>query len=242
MKIASDRWILMIETSQREGSVALGTVDGKKVDEETFSGSLVHLRELMPTIDALVSRNCSREDLAVIAVSVGPGSFTGIRIGVSAAKALAWALKIPALAISSLEIIAANIEEEGRWGVLLDASSGDLDVACFDVGEECLVAVGEEEASHRDRLPALLEKGTRFIGSGCRDLPADQELVTGPIEWDHPHARRGLVQAIGKVQQILSGQEPPPGWESPHSLQPRYMRISRAEEVRRRRLAGEESA
>ena len=97
MNIPSDGYILMIETSQRNGSVALGTYDGNLRDEELFSPGLVHGKELLPRIDTLVTRNDAKSQLAVVAVSSGPGSFTGIRIGVSAAKAIAWSLKIPVL-------------------------------------------------------------------------------------------------------------------------------------------------
>ncbi|MDE0960838.1 MAG: tRNA (adenosine(37)-N6)-threonylcarbamoyltransferase complex dimerization subunit type 1 TsaB [Planctomycetota bacterium] len=242
MKMPSDGWILMIETSQRDGSVALGTLDGQQVDEELFSPGLVHGKELLPRIDAIVERNDARQNLCAIAVSAGPGSFTGVRIGVSAAKAIAWALGIPSLGISSLEIIASNIDEPGRWGVLLDASSGDLDVGFYQVGTEGVVKDGEELASHRDQLPLLNQEGTRFIGLGSRNPQLEIKLETGPVQWDQPTARQGLKIAIAQVHQILAGGESPPGWDSPHLLNPRYMRVSRAEEVRRRRLAGEEQA
>ncbi len=242
MKIAPDSWILMIETSQRDGSVAMGTLDGNQFDVECFSPGLVHGKELQPRIDALVERNEARGKLSVMAVSTGPGSFTGTRIGVSAAKAMAWALKIPALAISSFDVIACNIEDPGRWGVLLDASSGDLDVAFYEVNADGANKDGEERTSHRDHLAELATTGTRFIGSGSRIEGLVPTLPTGPVEWDHPTAQHGLRLAIARVHQILDGAPPPAGWDSPHSLNPRYLRVSRAEEVRRRRLAGEEQA
>ncbi|MDE0958365.1 MAG: tRNA (adenosine(37)-N6)-threonylcarbamoyltransferase complex dimerization subunit type 1 TsaB [Planctomycetota bacterium] len=242
MKIPSDGWILMIETSQRDGSVALGTLDGQQVDEELFSPGLVHGKELLPRIDTIVKRNAAREKLSAVAVSAGPGSFTGVRIGVSAAKAIAWALHIPALGISSLDIIASNIDTPGRWGVLLDASSGDLDVGFYQITREGAVREGEELASHRDQLAILDQQETRFIGAGSRNAEMNFKRETGPLEWDLPTARKGLEVAISRVHEILEGENSPPGWESPHMLNPRYMRVSRAEEVRRRRLAGEEQA
>ena len=57
MNIPCDGYILMIETSQRNGSVALGTFDGQLKDEELFSPGLVHGKELLPRIDTIVSRN-----------------------------------------------------------------------------------------------------------------------------------------------------------------------------------------
>ncbi len=242
MNIPSDGYILMIETSQRNGSVALGTYDGKLQDEELFSPGLVHGKELLPRIDTLVTRNHAKSQLAVVAVSSGPGSFTGIRIGVSAAKAIAWSLKIPVLGISSLDVIAANIEEDGKWGVLLDAGSGDLDLALFEVSGHKTSRLDQDRAIDKEELASFVEPGIGFIGSGSRrtDFPAG--LKTGPLEWDTPRASRGLEIANFQVRQIVEGSPAPPGWEQPHLLNPRYLRVSRAEEVRRRRIEGEEQA
>ena len=242
MNIPCDGYILMIETSQRNGSVALGTFDGQLKDEELFGPGLVHGKELLPRIDTIVSRNQAKSQLAVIAVSVGPGSFTGIRIGVSAAKALAWSLKLPLLGISSLDVMAANIEQDGEWGVLLDARSGDLDLAMFEVNDKKALRLDQDQAIHKDDFYSRVDPETGFIGSGSRaaDFPAG--LKTGPEEWDIPRAGRGLELANSLVRQIAEGHPAPAGWDQPHLLNPRYLRVSRAEEVRRRRIEGEEQA
>ena len=67
-----DRLILMIETSQRQGSIALGSIGGEFIAEVSFSPGLVHSKELMPRIDTLIEEHASRSDLGVIAVSRGP--------------------------------------------------------------------------------------------------------------------------------------------------------------------------
>ncbi|MGE4618630.1 MAG: tRNA (adenosine(37)-N6)-threonylcarbamoyltransferase complex dimerization subunit type 1 TsaB [Planctomycetota bacterium] len=240
MNVPTNGYLLMIETSQRQGSVALGTLDGTVHDEEHFSPGLVHGKELLPRINTIIERNQAKDQLAVVAASKGPGSFTGIRIGVSAAKAIAWSLKIPALGISSLEVLAANIEEEGKWGVLLDGSSGDLDLAFFEVSAGKATRISEELAIHCKDLSSFIEPGMKFIGSGARTADFPTDLETGPEQWDTPQAIHGLK--IGKihVREILAGQQPPPGWELSHQLNPRYLRASRAEEVRLRRIANEE--
>ena len=242
MKISPDGYILMIETSQRSGSVALGTYDGESRDEELFSPGLVHGKELLPRIDTIIERNQAKSRLAVVAVSIGPGSFTGTRIGVSAAKAIAWSLKIPALGISSLDVIASNIEEDGKWGVVLDASGGDLDLALFEISQGNVLRLDEDQALNKEQFSALIEPGTRFIGSGSRAADFPAHLETGPENWDIPRACHGLKIANSLVHEIVAGSAPPPGWEQPHLLNPRYLRVSRAEEVRRHRIAGEEQA
>ncbi len=242
MTLSPKDYILMIETSQRNGSVALGTYDGECRDEEPFSPGLVHGKELLPRIDSIVERNQAKPHLAVVAVSIGPGSFTGIRIGVSAAKAIAWSLKIPALGISSLDVIAANIDTDGKWGVVLDASSGDLDLAKFEVRHARAQRLEQDLAVHRDDFDSLIEPEMKFIGSGSRSAEFPAHLKTGSEQWDIPRAGQGLELARIRIREIEAGEAAPPGWQQPHMLNPRYLRVSRAEEVRRQRIEGEEQA
>ena len=236
---ADHQWILMIETSQRQGSIALGTVAGEFIDEQLFSPGLVHSKELMPRIDDLISRHGSRSQLGIVAVSRGPGSFTGIRIGVAAAKAIGWALGIPTLGLSSLECMIHGLGPEtcGRWAAILDASGGDRDLGIFEISDGSLKVIEDERAVRVEDLPTLITEGTGVVGSGCRDVEWSESTPVAPLEMDQPPAKSGLVLASKMVKSIASGAEAPAGWENPHQLQPRYLRVSRAEEVRRQKLA-----
>lgn len=99
-------YVLAIETTGAFASAALmrdGEIIGHIKGNDRFS----HLQNLMPQVEAVVKENkLSLGDMDVIAVSVGPGSFTGIRIGVSSARALSQVLGIPCVAVSSLEALA----------------------------------------------------------------------------------------------------------------------------------------
>ena len=107
-------YILAIETTGPFGSVALineqNEITARRVSEDTMS----HLKDLMPMIDDMLSSQGIRgKDLAAIACDIGPGSFTGIRIGVSTARALAQVWKIPAIRVSSLtSVLKKDVDPE----------------------------------------------------------------------------------------------------------------------------------
>ena len=98
---------LAIETSDPRGSLALFDQEGVR-EEALISGDMAHAREFAVRIDDLLRRGgFTPRDLQGISVSAGPGSYTGCRVGVTAAKTLGIALRIPVVAVSSLEVMAA---------------------------------------------------------------------------------------------------------------------------------------
>lgn len=110
--------ILAIDTSNLTLGVAL-IKDGKVIAEHISHLKKNHSVRAMPAIDELL-KECGLKpsDLTQIAVAKGPGSYTGVRIGVTIAKTLAWSLNIPVKTVSSLEVLAAN----GRFFPRLDLS------------------------------------------------------------------------------------------------------------------------
>lgn len=102
--------ILGIDTSS--SSLSLGVIDDNVLKGEfTINHKLTHSENLMPLMDSLLkSLDLKPKDLDLIGVSIGPGSFTGIRIGVSAANAMAMALSIDVVGISSLEAMAHGVK------------------------------------------------------------------------------------------------------------------------------------
>ncbi|MDE5978014.1 MAG: tRNA (adenosine(37)-N6)-threonylcarbamoyltransferase complex dimerization subunit type 1 TsaB [Turicibacter sp.] len=115
-------FILAIDTSNTILSVALVENNGTLIEvcEETKND---HSKRLMPTIDDLFKKvNRSPQELDLIAVAEGPGSYTGVRIGVTVAKMLSWTLNKPLVGISSLEVLARNIFNENAYLIpLFDA-------------------------------------------------------------------------------------------------------------------------
>jgi len=103
-------WILHIETSTKNCSVALGC-DGKLINSiEKSSENYSHGEKLHPFIKELIDDSqINLTQLSAISVSKGPGSYTGLRIGVSAAKGLCYSLNIPLISLNSLSILSQNI-------------------------------------------------------------------------------------------------------------------------------------
>jgi len=103
-----NQFILAVETSSRIGSVALGT-EQKLIAERTFSAPLRHSTELFPAVQDLLHQvHAAPEDIDQVYVSIGPGSFTGLRIAVSLAKAMHLATGVKIVTVDTLDVIAAN--------------------------------------------------------------------------------------------------------------------------------------
>ncbi len=122
-----------IETSSRVGSVAVGLGDMLRA-EKVFSGPMRHAAELMPTLSELVRAIGRRPaDITEVYVSIGPGSFTGVRIAVMVARSLTQALGCRLVAVPTTEVLAHNSPEDitGYVGVVLDAKRGQIFTACY---------------------------------------------------------------------------------------------------------------
>ena len=126
--------ILNIETATKNCSVALAkegkTIACKEIAEQNFS----HAEKLHVFIEELlVENNLQFSDLNAIAVSQGPGSYTGLRIGVSSAKGFCYALNIPMIAIDTLQLLAKQIQiEDGIIIPMIDARRMEVFTAFYD--------------------------------------------------------------------------------------------------------------
>ena len=123
---------LGIDTSTRVSSVAL--CDGEKIlGEVDINVGMTHSEGLVPQLEVLLERtHIQKSELELIAVSRGPGSFTGLRIGMATAEALAYSLKIPLRAVDTLEAISYNLPVAGVLLVpVLDAQTGNLYVGQY---------------------------------------------------------------------------------------------------------------
>ena len=235
--MSPEGWILGIETSQSTGSVALGhSHDDQEIDIEPFPVGLVHGKEIIPRIDALFERHPqAREHLCLVAVSAGPGSFTGIRIGVSAAKTIAWACDVPACPVSSLEIIAENTVEDGDWRALIDIRKGSCATATFRRKGNHLDRISEDVVISWEELLVELSDGERLIGSGSRSIPGTENSPGCAETLDIPRATSVVEIARREFRLINEGTGIPSGvFSSPHDLNPVYLEMSSAEKNRAR--------
>ena len=170
-------YILNIETATKNCSVSLAN-DGeivvfKELNDEGFS----HAEKLHGFIsDVLAETSITFSDLNAVAVSKGPGSYTGLRIGVSAAKGLCFALDIPLISVNTLISLAQSISiREGYKIPMLDARRMEVYSAVFDENNHLKEAVSATIISGNSFHEFLEKKEVYFFGDGafkCKDVLA----------------------------------------------------------------------
>jgi tRNA threonylcarbamoyladenosine biosynthesis protein TsaB len=177
-------FILQIETATACCSIALAA-DGVVLAVKEINERNVHAAVINLYIDTLMSStNTKYNDLAAVAISAGPGSYTGLRIGVSTAKGLCYALDIPLIAVETLEAMAFGLIESGRCPSdqnlllcpMIDARRMEVFTAVFNAKGE-RVKPTSAEIIDADSFTDLL-KGNKilFFGDGsekCRDVFAN---------------------------------------------------------------------
>src|ERR1035441_137587 len=141
--------LLAIDTSGKNGSLSLARLTPGQSDSAISVIEVVPLAggafsaQLVPQISAVLKKHgYSKSDLGAFAVASGPGSFTGLRVGLAAIKALAEALQKPIVAISLLEAVACSGSARGRVLAALDAGRGDVYVGDYELepqGRHCLM-------------------------------------------------------------------------------------------------------
>lgn len=144
--------ILAVDTSGRNGSVALARAgESFELLELTPLSGGTYSAQLIPTVAAMLDkRGLKNNDLEAFAVASGPGSFTGLRVGLSTVKALAEILDRPIASVSVLEALAAASHEDGRVIAALDAARKEIYVGEYDV-------VGGKAACVRESLTTQLD-------------------------------------------------------------------------------------
>ncbi len=162
--------ILAIETSTLTGSVAI-TSETQVIGELTLSVSVRHSERLMPAIDRLFSdAGMKIADIDLFAVAKGPGSFTGLRIGMAAAQGLASAAKKPVIGISTLEGLAVNgLYFSGLIVPVLNAFRGEVYRGIFRSEGNTLIRLQEDAVMSMEALKKELEsveKPILLLGDG----------------------------------------------------------------------------
>ncbi|AXN39262.1 tRNA (adenosine(37)-N6)-threonylcarbamoyltransferase complex dimerization subunit type 1 TsaB [Peribacillus butanolivorans] len=171
--------VLAIDTSNFTLGIALIN-DTQVIGEYTTNLKKNHSVRVMPAIETLL-RDCdtSPKELTKIVVAQGPGSYTGVRIGVTIAKTLAWTLKIPLSAVSSLEVLAANGRYfNGLVSPLFDARRGQIYTGLYEMENNVLNTVMEDcnilSSEWAIRLKEL-KRPVLFVG---QDVEIHREAIT----------------------------------------------------------------
>ena len=226
--------ILAFESSAKAASVAL-LRDGRLLGQSTQISALTHSRTLLPMAEDLL-RNCELKpvDVDLFAVAQGPGSFTGIRIGVSTVKGLAWAADKPCVGVSTLEAMAWHgVAAGGIVCPVMDARRSQVYNALFEIRGGRPVRLCEDRPISLEELAAELEKLASpvfLLGDGAaltadflqkRGLPF--RLAPDNLLWQDGWG----VAMAAQDKTPISGEE----------LLPVYLRLSQAERERQERLA-----
>ena len=163
--------ILCIDTSSNLCSTAV-LEDTKLIKKIELDNGLTHSESLMPTINSLLnSLSLSLNDIGLIVTDIGPGSFTGIRIDVATAKAFSDSLNIPTIGISSLEVLAYQIKENGLVCSTIDCKNDNCYFALYEFKNGSYIEVESPCAKSKKEVLNLLnekyaDKNIRFVGNG----------------------------------------------------------------------------
>jgi len=221
--------VLGIETSSRLGSVALWR-DGCTLAERLIAQSHNHGALLFVELRQIFDEaGISPTDLDLVAVSQGPGSFTGLRIGITAARMAAHVLGVPVIGVPSLDVLAENAPPDApHVATLLDAKRGEVYAGLYEREGGRLVPQMAHTVVCPDQLD--LPSACLVLGDGCKlfhDGLTCQGATLAEEEMWRPHA--SVVARLG-AERHEQGER-----HDLHSLTPIYLRRPEAEEVWERR-------
>lgn len=224
-----DRPVLGIDTASRRGSLAIAGAVGPGTPCEVLDEGGRHAIGLVPAIEAMLSRAGLRSgDLAGIGVVVGPGSFTGLRVGLATAKGLGYALDIPVEGLSTLEAIAraaAGAIPAGTICALIEAGRGEVYAARFTLAQGVASRLDPDATWNPESLREMLPAGTWLAGDATPRL-----LAGGSV----PLRKVDLPPLAPAVAAWARAVIPAGGHYRPGGPTPNYVRPSDAEAARRR--------
>lgn len=230
--------IIAIETSGRIGSVAAAR-DAKVLFERYFEKGMRHGRDLVPELrNVAMTAGWKPADIQLVALSIGPGSYTGLRIGVACAKTIAFATGAQVVAVPTLDVLAQNAPAEfDTVCPVLDAKRRQVYAAVFRRENGALVRKTDDLLISPPELLRRLGKDFRgavfFVGDGLATYRADftgEGLVhAGEKVWV---ARASVVADLG-FELYKAGRR-----DSWQALTPRYLRRPEAEETWEKRQKG----
>ncbi|PRS57428.1 tRNA (adenosine(37)-N6)-threonylcarbamoyltransferase complex dimerization subunit type 1 TsaB [Bacillus sp. LNXM12-2] len=219
--------ILAIDTSNHTLGIAL--VKGSTVIGESITYlKKNHSVRAMPTVEALMKEcGVAPSELSKIVVAKGPGSYTGVRIGVTIAKTLAWTLSIPISAVSSLETLAANGQYFDGWiSPLFDARRGQVYTGLYTFEEGKIKEIKpDQNILLTDWLHELKQTGKPVLFLG-QDVHLHEESIRS-ILGETAVIAEGAFQNPRPSMLAFLGTDRPA--EDVHQLVPNYIRLAEAE-------------
>lgn len=227
---------LGIDTANSPLSVAV-VKDRTVLAEQSSMMKINHSLRAMPAVEEICRQAAiTPADIDAIAVSEGPGSYTGVRIGVTIAKTLAWTLNKPLYGVSSLRILAMN---GGLFGglvcPLIDARRGNVYTAVYRAeGERMPAVIEDKHCALTDLLEELSSRSERVLFIG-EDVQLHAETITEKLG-ERAHFASYMLNVPRAVSAVISAQQQEA--DEVHTFVPEYRRITEAEA----NLAKKESA
>jgi len=213
--------VLALDTSTSCLSVALMR-DKAIISEINLAVKVGHAGMILPVIDEVLTKSSTRkDDITLIATGTGPGSFTGLRIGIATAKGLAKAIRCPLAGIPTLDIIARGaLPSSMHIMPILDAKKGEVFCALYNKDGSRLTDIMN---LHPEGIAALVKEDTLFVGNAC-DLYRDILIKDlGPLYHEGPallwYPRASVLAGIALSLPIESLSQ---------DVQPLYIRASDA--------------
>jgi len=217
--------IFAINTSTPQFSIALIKEEGILIEEYLISPGRKNFRAFMPAVHSMFESTGSMiGDLKAIIVAMGPGSFTGLRVGLSVAKAIAHGLKIPLIGVSSLESMAGQLPYTTyTLCAIISSRMGEIFTALFRSDHEHGVIRIMEDTSFRLKdLGTIIDGPTLFIGNNfndqgdsIKDLIGENAFLAPPYLWN---IRASAVATLGLKRFINNN------FDDIRDLVPTYMR------------------
>lgn len=217
--------ILSVDTSTQNACAAVMNDHGI-VAEYTISNKKTHSQNIMPMIDDMLKKaNISMDMIDLFAVTVGPGSFTGLRIGMATVKTFAQVMKKPIIGVSTLEVLARNCIMSDKLACpMIDARREDVYNALFKSGE---YVVSDRAININELLEEIKEQEVVFVGDGA-DVHKD---LIKKIMGDRASFASGAANSTraANVCEIALKKFDSGIVDDAYTLNPFYLRVSQAE-------------
>jgi tRNA threonylcarbamoyladenosine biosynthesis protein TsaB len=216
--------VLGLDTTTASGSCAL-VRDGRVVHEQVNNAPNAHAEHLPGDLISLLDRaGVALSDIDAFAVATGPGSFTGLRIGIATMQGLAFAERKPLIGVSGFDAL-ARMAGDTRVATWVDAWRGEVFAALYEDGGEVIAPV---VARPDVLLESIRSRPTLFIGDGAAIHSGIIRRTMGELARIADPAAPPMAGTIA----ILAGEQATQGEHSPHTIRPLYVRRTDAELAR----------
>lgn len=218
--------ILAIDSASDVCSVALLDNDNL-IDEINLENGRTHSENLMPLVDEIIKRNgMDIKDFELLGCTVGPGSFTGIRIGVASIKPIAEVLNIKVASVTSLEVLSKNVDDESNRVCLIDARNNQVYFGAFDKDSNLIMEYTADDIN--TVLEQIKLDNITFIGNGA-------ELHKDLIKTQFPNAKfsDNYKQSAKNVGLMTYKKYLENKLENADTIIPIYLRKSQAERLKK---------